>query len=89
MKISDSFEIKKVMNEVVLVPVGTLDMSLGRIISLNESAALLYESLKGKSFSLEDAAAILTDTYDVEKNVALADASELLENLKKAGVVEL
>lgn len=89
MRINDSFEVKKVMNEVVLVPVGALDVSLGRIISLNESAALLYESLKGKSFSLDDAVAVLTDAYDVEESVALADARELLEGLKKAGVLDL
>lgn len=89
MKFKDSFVLRRVADENLLVEDGNSTIQLGRIISLNESAVLLYESLKGKSFSLEDAAALLTNTYDVEKSVALADASELLENLKKAGVVEL
>lgn len=40
-------------------------MDMTRIISLNVSARLLYESLAEKEFTTEDAAHILTATYGI------------------------
>ena len=58
------------------------------MLSLNGSAAYLWEQLKGKEFTEEDAVQLLTDKYDVTPERALEDVKKLLEEWKKQDVVE-
>ena len=67
---------------------GTYGCRLTRIISLNKSARLLYERLADKDFTTEDAAKILTDTYGIDGQQALKDATAWMEALKKCKVIE-
>ena len=67
---------------------GTTGMDMTRIISLNTSAKLLYESLSEKVFTLEDAAAVLVSTYGILQEQALKDAQVWVEALQKCKVIE-
>ena len=58
-----------------------------KIISLDSSACLLYKELEGKEFSLEDVAVILHEAYEIDKELALQDASTWVESLKQCGVI--
>ena len=57
-------------------------------MSLNKSARLLYERLADKDFTTEDAAKILMDTYGIDGQQALKDATAWMEALKKCKVIE-
>ena len=67
---------------------GHTGADLTRIISLNKSARLLYERLADKDFTTEDAAKILMDTYGIDGQQALKDATAWMEALKKCKVIE-
>jgi hypothetical protein len=58
------------------------------MLPLNGSAAYLWEQLKGKEFTEEDAVKLLTDKYVVTPERALEDVKKLLEEWKKQDVVE-
>jgi hypothetical protein len=49
---------------------------------------LLYETLAGKEFTLEDAAGMLVSTYGISQEQALKDAQVWVEALLKCKVIE-
>ena len=87
MKIDNNYKLRDIAGECIVVNQGTEQVSMTRIISLNESAELLFNNLAGREFTIEDVAALLTDNYEVEAEVALADAAKWVENLAGCGVI--
>ena len=88
MKINSNYKIREVAGETIVVNQGTAGMDMTRIISLNTSAKLLYESLSEKVFTLEDAAAVLVSTYGISQEQALKDAQVWVKALQKCKVIE-
>ena len=88
MKINPNYKLREVAGETIVVNQGTTGMDMTRIISLNASAKLLYESLSEKVFTLEDAAAVLVSTYGISQEQALKDAQVWVEALQKCKVIE-
>lgn len=88
MKINTNFKLREVAGETIVVNQGTVDVDMTRIISLNQSARLLYEALAGKEFGVEDAANVLVETYGIEFERALADAQKWADALMKCGVID-
>ena len=88
MKINPNYKLREIAGETIVVNQGTAEVNMTRIISLNSSARLLYESLVNKDFTLEDAASVLTETYDIPAEVALKDAQVWVEALQKCGIIE-
>ena len=88
MKINSHYKLREVAGETIVVNQGTTGMDMTRIISLNVSAKLLYESLSEKVFTLEDAAAVLVSTYGISQEQALKDAQVWVEALQKCKVIE-
>ena len=87
MKINPNFKIREVAGETIVVNQGKADVDMTRIISLNTSARLLYETLAGKEFTLEDAASVLSETYGITTEVALKDAQVWVDALQKCGII--
>lgn len=88
MKFNKKYQLRKIANENVLVLAGGGEINMGRIITLNESAFLVYERLADADFDKEDIAGILTEHYDVDSETALQDASCLIEKFVEVGVIE-
>ena len=88
MKINSIYKIREIAGEAIVVNQGTANVNMTRIISLNASARLLYETLAGGEFTLEDAAKVLTDTYGISGEQALRDAAVWVESLQKLGIIE-
>ncbi len=57
-------------------------------VSLNDSAAYLIESVRGKDFTLEDWVELLTDRYEVSGEQARADVELLIQMLKEAEIID-
>ena len=88
MRINKDYRIREIAGETIIVKQGTMDVNTTYIISLNESARLLYEQLCGKDFTMEDAATVLATTYGIPMEQAQKDASTWIEALKKCNVIE-
>lgn len=87
MKIDSKFKLRKVAGETIIVQQGVVGSDLTKIISLNSSACLLYEQLSDKEFNADDAANILIDVYEIDKDLAKKDAATWIESLKNCHVI--
>ena len=88
MRIKPGFNIRQMCGESIIVAQGLANIDFSKIISLNESAAYLWESVEGKEFSVEDLTQLLLDKYEVSREIAAADAAKLAASWTEAGVVE-
>lgn len=82
------FTLRNVCGEQIIVAEGKENIDFSKIISMNESSALLWEALQGKEFTVEDAAQLLTQEYDVDSDTATHDAQLLMSQWQEAGIIE-
>ena len=87
MKIIDGFRLRKLGKEHIVVGEGLGQVNFNKMISLNSSAAYLWESVEGKDFSVEDLVSLLLDKYEVEEDIARRDAEALAKAWLEAGVI--
>ena len=80
-------EVAAPLAEVLSSPL-TLESSFNKVISLNDSAAWLWEAVSGKDFDADTLTGLLLEKYDVERRTAAADARKLLATWQEAGLLE-
>lgn len=85
MKIKDGFELRNICGENIIVSHGIENIDFVKVISLNESAALVWNTVAGKDFSIEDMVAALMSEYDVDAETAKADCQTLVGDWKRIG----
>lgn len=88
MRTKEGFVLRKICGEYVITGEGLAQVNFNKMISLNASAAWLWEQVCGKEFSPESLAELLVGRYDVTEEVALADARKLAQAWVDAGIVE-
>lgn len=88
MRIKQGYKVREIAGENVVIMSGIQGADMTCIITLNESALLMWNALNEKDFSLADAQRVLLENYQVEDSVALADAQKWVAKLQEAGLVE-
>ena len=88
MKIKDGFIFREMCGENIVTAEGIEHINFNKLISLNSSAAYLWENLIGKEFSVEDMAALLVEQYDIDMELAIKDSESLSKAWMEAGVTE-
>lgn len=88
MKLKQNYKVRKIAGESVIVRMGVQNVKMTTIISLNPTSEWLWEQLQGVEFDAQKVADLLTAEYEVEAEVALADAGKWIEMLQKADLVE-
>ena len=88
MKAKKGFELRQVCGENIIVAEGADNIDFSSIISMNESSAYLWKNIQGKDFKNEDLVKLLTAEYDVDEAVAAKDVAALVEQWRKAGIIE-
>ena len=73
MKIIDGFVLRPLGEEFIVIGEGISQINFNKMISLNSTAAFLWENVEGKDFTVEDLTKLLTDNYEVEEERASAD----------------
>lgn len=89
MRQKKGFVLRDVCGEKVIVGEGVETINFGKLISLNETAAWLWE--KGAElgdFTVEQLADEICKEYDVEKEQALTDIEKTVAMWKEVGVIE-
>ena len=88
MKIKEGFELQNVCGEFIFVPTGIENVDYSKIISLNETAAYLWENLATKdAFTTNDMVALLLAEYEVEESIAREDCEMIIERWKEMELV--
>lgn len=88
MKIKDGFVLRTVMGQHIIVAEGPQHVNFNKMISLNYSAALLWENVVGKDFTVQDLAEIIGENYKVDEEQVLADVKDIAEKWIENGLVD-
>lgn len=89
MKIKEGFEIQNVCGEFIVVPTGAENVDYSKIISLNETAAYLWNGVADKeSFTTNDMVQLLLDEYDVEESIAFEDCELIVARWREMELLE-
>lgn len=80
---------RNVCGEHVIVGEGLGAVNFGKLISLNETAAYLWEeAARQGDFGIDSLVKALTDEYDVDEERARGDVEHIVGEWQKIGVVE-
>ena len=88
MKKKTGFYLRNVLGENVIVSEGVENIDFSKIISMNESAAFLWQQIGDKPFTIDDLVNYFCGEYDVDEQTAKADAKALVKQWIDAGIVE-
>lgn len=88
MKIKEIYKVREIAGENLVVEQGKVQSDMTKVISLNGTALLLWNTLKGNEFTIDDAAEVLVKQYDIDRERAMADATKWVKALVKCGVIE-
>jgi len=87
MKIIEGFKLRSLGREFVVIGEGTKQVNFNKMISLNETAAYLWNELLGKDFDVAMMTKLLLDKYEVSEDVAKADCENLAKSWKEAELI--
>ena len=89
MRAKKGFKLRNICGENIIVEEGKENIDFTNIISMNETSAFLWEQIEQKdNFDAETLTELLLDNYDVDKETALNDASELIKQWLEAEIIE-
>ena len=87
MRTKNDHSLRTLGKEFILVADGVDSVDLGCMVSMNESAAFLWKAVEGKDFDADTLVDLLTEEYDVTREVAEKDVAALLQTWKDAGAI--
>lgn len=87
MKIKENFLLRKVAGQNVVVPTGNNVTNFNAAITLNETAAFLWQLLE-KGCEKETLFSELTEKYDVSQEIAQRDIDVFINVLKEHDILE-
>ena len=89
MKAKKGFELQNVCGEYIIVPAGIENVDFSRIISLNPTAAFLWEKVsKLGTFTVDNMVEALLAEYEVEEEIAREDCKLIVERWKEMELIE-
>lgn len=87
MRLLDGLVLRPLGREFIVTGDGLSRIDFSKVVSMNATAAYLWEQLQGRDFSVEEMAGLLTARYDVSEQTARADAAKLSDSWAKAGLL--
>ena len=88
MKLKEGFTLRTICGEHVVIGEGLAQVNFNKMLSLNATAAYLWEQVQGKDFTVEDLVTLLTDKYEVSADQARQDALKLVQVWQEQGVAQ-
>lgn len=88
MKTKKGYRMRPLGKEYILVAEGLEVENANKMISMNATAAFLWEAVEGKDFDAETLAQLLVDEYGIDIETAKKDVTPFLQTWEKAGIIE-
>lgn len=89
MKIKKGFVLRQVCGENVVTGEGLEAINFGKLLSLNETAAWLWQQAVAMGdFNVDSLTAKLCEEYEVAEDVARKDVSGIIQQWQEVGVLE-
>ena len=87
MRTKNGFRLRELGGDYILIGESSELVNFNNIISLNESAAYLWENVQGQDFDVDTLTQLLLDEYDVTEDVAREDAQATIDDWKEIGII--
>ena len=89
MKIKEGFILRSICGQNVISGEGSRNVNFSKLISLNETAAFLFEKVREKEFDAQMLADLILSEYEgVDRETALKDAQNLCDQWVQVGIAE-
>ena len=88
MRKKEGFNIRKVCGENILVAEGMSNIDFSDIISMNETAAYLWNSIGYEEFTVQTLADLLVKEYEIDEATAFEDAKDTAGRWGKVNIIE-
>lgn len=88
MNTKDGFILREMCGEYIISGEGLEHINFNKLISLNSTAAFLWNAVVGKEFTAESMAQLLVDEYGIDMELALKDSKALCQSWIEAGIAE-
>lgn len=87
MRTKKGYRLRPLGKEYILVAEGLEVEDANQMISMNATAAFLWEAVEGKDFDAETLAQLLVDEYGIDSETAKKDVEPLLQTWKDASII--
>ncbi len=87
MRIKDTYKVRQIAGENIIVGQGAIHTDMTKVISLNSTALLLWNELQGRNFTIADASSVLVSHFGIDRSRAEADARSWADRLIGCGVI--
>jgi len=87
MKIDKRKKVRTVANENIVIMNDGATADMTRVVALNESSMLLYEALKDRDFTADEAVSVLMEHYEVDEPTARKDVDEWIMSMREQGLI--
>lgn len=77
---------REIVDETILVPIGSMAQKLNGMISLNEMAAFIWEHIE-EAADFNQLVDMILDEYEVDRETAAVDASNFIMQLLQHGMI--
>lgn len=84
----NNFELKDIAGEYMLIPRGASTVDFNGVIVFNETGVEIYKALS-KAVTIEELAQLLVDKYSIDLKTATDDATEYIEKMLEADIIEV
>ena len=88
MKTIEGFRLRKLGNEYILVGESMALINFNKMITLNETAAFLWEQAQKGEFNATTLCKALCEEYEVAPEQAMTDVNNTIQAWLEAGVIE-
>ena len=88
MKIKEDFVLRDICGVKAVMAYGAGQVDFNKIVTLNESAAWLWQQVADVSFDVSVLAELLREHYDVDEATAYHDAEDLISAWQEAGILQ-
>lgn len=83
MRINPDTKVRQVAGENIIIRVAGGADDMTTVMALNETALDIYNTFKGRDFTLDEVVQWLVDTYEVDAETARNDAETWLGQMRK------
>ena len=87
MRVKKGFILRELAGEKIISGEGLEQIDFNKIVTLNSSAAYIWENIYDKEFDLSFVTELLTSRYNVENSIAQEDASKLISSWTEIGLI--
>lgn len=88
MKIKKGFELRSICGENILISHGKENINFTKVITLNETAACVWNAVNSKDFTVADGVKAIMAEYEVTEEQATEDVAKLYQSWVEAGIAE-